>query len=453
MFFTRDRAFYKSFSALFWPLVLQNVINLSVNLADNIMLGRFGPNPVSALQGATVVNNVQFILQCLIGGVSGGVTVLGSQYWGTRRTGPIKQIASMAFWVATAFTLVIFLPCLFSPTWVLNRFVSGEPETVVEGVKYLRIVKYSYPVFSITMVLLAALNCVETVKIAFWLSVEAFVINIGLNLYLIPAYGSEGAAAATVAARLVGLVIVVVYAFRYDKKLRLRLRDFFAFNTPLFKDFVRVTTPLVVISGLWGFSTALQSAILGHMDKYAGTIAANSVAQTVYGVTKSAAQGSAAASAILMAKTVGAGDLHKVRDYTKTMQALFLIIGLVSGLLLYLLKFPVFSWYKLPEETMALANQFIYIFIIATVGMSYQMPTVTGIVRGGGDTKFGMINDIISIWLIVLPLSALAAFQFDWPPAAVVACLNSDQVFKCGAAAIRCNRYKWVKKLARDELA
>lgn len=453
MLLTRDKAFYKSFSALFWPLVLQNVINLSVNLADNVMLGSLGPYPEAALAGATVVNNVQFILQMLIGGVTGGITVLGSQYWGTRRVAPIKKIASMAFWVSVAFTLLIFFGCTLFPTGVLNLFVSGSPDTVREGVKYLGVVKYSYPVFSVTMILLAALNCVETVKIAFWISVEAFVVNIGLNLVLIPGYGSEGAAAATAIARFVGLVIVVVYVFGLDKKLRLKLRDFLEFDLALFKDFVRVTTPLVVISGLWGFSTALQSAILGHMSKYAGTIAANGVASTVYGVTKSAAQGSAAAAAILMAKTVGAGEIHKVRDYTRTLQALFVGIGLVSGLLLYLLKFPVFSWYKLSEGTMDLANQFIYVFIVATVGMAYQMPTVTGIIRGGGDTKFGMINDIVSIWFIVLPLSALAAFKFGWPPVAVVACLNSDQVFKCGAAAIRCNRYKWVRKLTRDEVA
>jgi Na+-driven multidrug efflux pump len=353
MLLTRDKAFYRSFSALFWPLVLQNVINLSVNLADNVMLGSLGPYPEASLAGATVVNNVQFILQMLIGGVTGGITVLGSQYWGTRRVEPIRKIASMAFWVAAAFTLLIFFACTFFPTGVLNLFVSGSPDTVREGVKYLGVVKYSYPVFTVTMILLAALNCVETVKIAFWISIEAFFVNIGLNLVLIPGYGSEGAAAA----------------------------------------------------------------------------------------------------AILMAKTVGAGEIHKVRDYTRTLQVLFVGIGLVSGLLLYLLKFPVFSWYKLSDQTMDLANQFIYVFILATVGMAYQMPTVTGIIRGGGDTKFGMINDIVSIWFIVLPLSALAAFKFGWPPVAVVACLNSDQVFKCGAAAIRCNRYKWVRKLTRDEVA
>lgn len=453
MLLTRDRTFYKSFSALFWPLVLQNVINLSVNLADNVMLGSLGPNPEAALAGATVVNNVQFILQCLIGGVTGGITVLGSQYWGMRRIGPIKKIAAMAFWLSAAFTLIIFLGCTLFPAGVVRLFISNAPDTVREGLSYLGIIKYSYPIFSITMILLAALNCVETVKIAFWLSVEAFVVNVGLNFLLIPAYGSAGAAAATAIARLIGLLIAIFYVFKRDRKLKLKLRDLFTFDLPLFRDFVRVTTPLVVISGLWGFSTALQSVILGHMSKYAGTIAANSVASTIYGLTKSAAQGSAAAAAILMAKTVGAGDIHKVRDYARTMQVMFIGIGLLSGLLLYLLKFPVFSWYKLSEGTMAMANQFVYIFVVATVGMSYQMPVITGVIRGGGDTKFGMINDLISIWLIVLPLSALAAFKFGWPPVAVVACLNSDQVFKCGAAAFRLNRYKWVKRLAREDAA
>ena len=452
MIFTRDKSFYKSFSALFWPLVLQNVINLGVNLADNIMLGGMGPSPEASLAGATVVNNIQFILQCLVGGVTGGLTVLGSQYWGQRRVDPIKKIASIAFWIAAAFSLLIFLVCWIFPHGVVSIFTNDVP-TITQGVKYLSIIKYTYPVFTVAMLLLAALNCVETVKVAFWVSVEAFVVNVGLNSLLIPKYGSEGAAAATLAARVIGLVICVVYIARFDKKLCMKLRDFLTFDKQLLRDFVRVTTPLVVISGLWGISTALQTIILGHMDRFEGTIAANSAATTLYNLFKSAAQGSAAAAGIIMAKIVGAGELHKVREYAKTMQGIFVGIGVLSAILLYAAKFPIFSYYKLSPGTMDLANQFTLVLCVACIGMAYQMPTVTGIIRGGGDTKFGMINDIISIWGIVLPISALAAFKFGWPPVAVVACLNSDQVFKCGAAAVRCNRYKWVRKLTRDEPA
>ena len=96
-----------------------------------------------------------------------------------------------------------------------------------------------------------------------------------------------------------------------------------------------------------------------------------------------------------------------------------------------------------------MADSFILVLCVTCIGTAYQMPVNTGIIRGGGDANFVLINDIISIWGIVLPLSFLAAFVFNWPPVAVVLCLNFDQLFKCGAAAIKANRYHWMKKLTR----
>ena len=81
------------------------------------------------------------------------------------------------------------------------------------------------------------------------------------------------------------------------------------------------------------------------------------------------------------------------------------------------------------------------------------MPTLVGIVQGGGDSKFLLKNDFISIWLIVLPLSFLAAFKFGWSPTVVVFCLNLDQLFKCIPAYIKVNSYTWMKKLTRNESA
>ena len=130
---------------------------------------------------------------------------------------------------------------------------------------------------------------------------------------------------------------------------------------------------------------------------------------------------------------------------------MFLILGVITALLLFIARKPVLSLYTLPDTTMKMANDFVLVMCVCAMGMCYQMPTITGIVRGGGDTRFCLYNDIVSIWLIVIPVSYLAAFKFHWPPVVVVACLNADQVFKCGAAAIRCNSYKWVKKLTRDE--
>lgn len=82
--------------------------------------------------------------------------------------------------------------------------------------------------------------------------------------------------------------------------------------------------------------------------------------------------------------------------------------------------------------------------------MSYQMPTNTGIIRGGGDTMFVVKMDLISIWLIVLPLSFFMAFVVKASPAVVVCCLNADQLFKCVPAFLRCNSWKWIHRLTRE---
>jgi len=447
MIMTRDRSFYKTFLAIFWPLVLQNIINLAVNVADNIMLGGYSE---AALAGASSVNQLQFILQCLVGGVGGGLTVLGSQYWGQNRIAPIKKLCSIAFWISVGFAAIIFIACTAAPNVVINIFID-DSEVITEGLKYLDVLKYSYIIFAITSVLLSSLNCVETVRVAFWVSVMTLVINIGLNLLLIPTHGSAGAAWATLASRIAALAYVLIYIAIADKKLRLRPRDLLSFDKTLCIDFIKVSAPVVAISGMWGFSNAITAIILGHMEMSKAVVAANSAAYTLYNLFKAGAQGAANAAGIIMAKTVGAGKLEKVKEYARSLQLIFVCIGLLTALLLFLSKDFVLSMYDLSTEAMTLAHQFILVLCVCTIGMAYQMPTITGIIRGGGDTRFGMYNDIVSIWCIVLPVSALAAYVFKWPPVAVVACLNADQIFKCGAACFRCNRYRWVKKLTRDE--
>ncbi|MBQ4089717.1 MAG: MATE family efflux transporter [Clostridia bacterium] len=447
MIMTRDKSFYQSFTAIFWPLVFQNIINLAVNVADNIMLGAYSE---AALAGASSVNQLQFILQCLVGGVGGGLTVLGSQYWGQKRVQPIKKLCSIAFWIAVAFAAVIFIACTVAPNGVLNIFIDDK-EVITEGLKYLDVLKYSYIIFAITSVLLSSLNCVETVRVAFWVSVMTLVINIGLNAVLIPACGSVGAAWATLTSRVAALVYVIVYIAIADKKLRLRPRDLLSFDKALCIDFIKVSAPVVAISGMWGFSNAITAIILGHMEMSKAVVAANSAAYTLYNLFKAGAQGAANAAGIIMAKTVGAGEFSKVKEYARSLQIIFVCIGLITALLLFLTKDLVLSMYELSPEAMTFAHQFILVLTVCTLGMAYQMPTITGIIRGGGDTRFGMYNDLVSIWGIVLPVSALAAYVFKWPPVAVVACLNSDQIFKCGAACFRCNRFRWVKKLTRDE--
>ncbi len=447
MLLTRDKGFYRNFFSLCCVLVLNNVIILGVNLADNIMLGNFSE---AALSGASACNQLQFIFQQLIVGIGNCMVMMGSQHWGQKNTAAIKKLANGALICGLLIGGIMFLLASMMPRQLLMIFTDSEP-FIEEGVRYLNIIKYTYPVFALTNILLATLRAVESVRIGFLVSLFTLVTNISLNYVLIfgrlgfPAMGSEGAAIATLISRVVELLVVVAYVAFFDKKMSWKLRELGKMELPLFKVFLVTALPLIVCDGLFGVSTALQTAILGHMNDAA--ISANSVASTLFQLLKVASIGSAGAAAVIIGKTIGEGRIDKTKEYAKTMQIIFLGIGILTGLSLFLLRTPIIAAYQISDEAKELANGFLLVLSVTGIGTAYQMPTNTGIVRGGGDAKYVLRMDLISIWGIVLPLSFLASFVFRWHPVAVIACLNADQVFKAIPAVIKCNRFRWIKRL------
>ena len=445
----RSKDFYKSFFSLYIVLVLQNIIILSVNLADNIMIG--GYSEIS-LSGVAAVNQVQFVFQHFIMGCADALVVIGSQYWGQERTKEIKLISFAAFLTCSLAGAMLFLFAWFAPNKIISLFTSS-PQIINQGVEYIKIIKYTYVVFAVTNILLATLRTVETVKIAFLISLSTLMVNCSINFVLIegrfgfPELGVTGAAIGTLTARIIELIAVVLYILIADKKLGIRFKEYLRLDKDLAKDYLKTAWPIVMVSTMFGLSTALQTVILGHMSDNA--IAANSVSTSLYQTLKVIAIGGSSAASILMGKAVGAGNMKTIREYTKTFQVIFFVMACVMSSLLFVLKTPILSFYDLSPETKHLANAFILVLCITGFGTAYEMPTLTGIIRGGGDGAFILKLDIISIWMIVLPLSYLAAFKFGWSPIAVVFCLNLDQLFKCVPAFIKANSYTWIKKLTK----
>ena len=456
----KDRSFYKSFFSIWSVLVLHNIITLGVNLLDNVMVSAYSE---AAMAGVSAVNQVQFLFQQLMLGAGDAAVVLGSQYWGQKRTDPIKRFFVGALLLGAALALLFFVISAITPEGVVYLF-TDDPSIHAAGVEYLRVMKYSFPVFAMTSLLLAALRSVETVRIGFWVSVSTLVVNGGLNYLLIeghlgfPRMGVTGAAIATLAARVVELIIILVYLLLLDKKLSWRLRDFFRMDQLLVKDYLRLVLSFLATSLLFGGAVMLQTVILGHLEETGGggsTIAANSIASTLYQMLKVAIVGASSAAAVLIGKAIGSGRMDVIKSYAQTLQLMFVGIGICTSTLLFLLRVPIVNLYTvispdISPETCRMALDFILVLCVTGFGTAYQMPVATGIIRGGGDAKFVMVNDLISIWGIVIPVSLLAAFVFEFPPVVVIACLNADQVFKCGAAGIKVNRYKWMKKLTRS---
>ena len=450
-FFVRDKAFYRSFLALSGALMLEQAVVLCVNLADNVMIGSYSE---VSLSGVAAVNQIQFFIQQIAFAISNALIVLAGQYWGQKRCEPIRQLTAIGVRLELVFSLVMFALTSLFPEGCVRLFVDHDA-IVSEGVRYLDILRFSYPFFAVTTVLLGAMRSVENVQLALRVSVVSLVVNCCINYLLIggrlgaPELGVRGAAIGTLTARVLEFFIVAWYVLVHDKRLALRLRDLLSRGRELARDFGKVALPIVVQGAMWGASNCLQTAILGHMNDNA--VAAYSISSTIFLLLKVAAVGAATASSILIAKQIGSGaEQPAIRQSVHTMQAIYLGTGLVLAGILFAIRVPLLSLYRLSDTTRALAEQFLLLQCAVVFTMSYQMPASMGILRGGGDTKFPVIVDLISIWGIVLPVSYLAAFIWKAPAIVVAICLNADQFFKCIPNALRVNRYHWIHRLTRE---
>lgn len=442
--------FYKSFFKLTAMLAMQNIITFGVNLADNIMLGAYSE---SALSGSAIVNQIQFLLQMIVMGVGEGIIVLSSQYWGKKDTAQIKKISNIGMRIAVGAGFLLFLIVFIFPHGVLS-LLTNEESVIAEGVKYLSIICFSYPLFAVTNILLATLRSVETVRIGFFVSTSTLCINVCLNSLLIygnlgmPELGIAGAAIATLVSRTVETVIVFIYCRKFDRKIGLRASDFIKrMDKVFFGDYMRVGLPVILSNGIWGIAMAVQTAILGRLGESA--IAANSIATTVFQIMTVISYGSSSATAVLVGKTIGNGGLDSVKPYIKPLQLIYIAIGLVTGTALFFSRGIIIDFYSVSEQTHALAMQFMAVLSVTAIGTSYQVAVLTGIIRGSGETTFVLYNDSIFMWLIVIPSAAVCAFLLKLPPVFVFICLKSDQILKCFVALVKVNMCRWGRELTR----
>lgn len=445
-----DSGFYKAFFTMTLTLALQNLIVFGVNLADSVMMGAYSE---TALSGVGICNNIQFFLNMAASGISSGMTVIASQYWGQKETKPIHKVSAVAMWLGIIFTMLIFAFAAIAPETLIRLFTDKEA-VIDQAVLYLDVIKHTYLMFTLSTILLAILRSVETVRIGFYVSLSSFALNIFLNYTLIygkfgaPEMGIRGAAVATLVSRAIELAVTVIYVLAIDKKLNVRIRDLFITDKQMVKDYFKTGLPLMMSSVSWGIAMSIQGAIIGRLVESA--IAANSIATTLFQVATVICYASSNAACVLIGKTVGENmSMDIIKRRSKSLQLIFLAIGVASSAILLIAKNLIVGFYNASPETLEITNQFIWVLCVTVIGTAYEVPCLCGIVSGGGETSFVLKNDIIFMWLIVLPLSALSAFVFRFPVWVTFACLKADQVLKCAVAVVKVNKFNWVKTVTR----
>ena len=447
--FTKDRSFYRSLVTLAVPISLQNLVTFAVSFADNVMIGSLGDDAIS---GVYIGGQLQSVLQMFVGGIEGAILILAAQYWGKKDTQSIRKVVSIGIKFALAVGLLSSLVAVLFPQWVIRAFTT-EPGVIQEGAAYVQIVGFTYLFFSVSQVMIAAMRSVETARIGLYISCMALVINVCLNYVFIfghfgfPAMGVRGAALATLVSRILEMCVGVGYVFFVDKKLRFGLKDLLHTDRQLLRDFIRYGLPVIGGQVVWAINSLANTKILGYYS--AGVIAAASITGMLHNLVYVWMNGMSSAVGIITGKTVGAGQYEKMKEYSKTVQMIFLFVGLISGAAVFLARDGFISLYNASPEAQAYSRQFINVISVTIIGTCYQAACLFGLVKSGGDISFVFKNDTIFVFLVVIP-SSLLAMWLGAPPWVVFACLKCDQILKCFVAIGKINRYNWMKNLTRD---
>ena len=277
-----DRGFYKALMAVAIPIALQNLIGFGVNMMDTIMLGQLGQVQLSA---SSLANQPFFVFSMFSFGFAAGGSVMISQYWGKGDTDAISKIMAIGLKFVAVLSLVVTALVALFPSQIMGLF-TADKQVIAEGVRYLKIIAYSYFFYGVSNCYITSLRGVEQVKISVAIYGTSFFVNVIINYIFIfgkfgaPAMGVAGAAIGTLAARVSELAMSVVYMEFFEKRTGFRFKHLFApMDKALLGDYVKTSLPVAFNEIAWGFSTSVHAAILGRMG--AAVVAANSIVNVV----------------------------------------------------------------------------------------------------------------------------------------------------------------------------
>ena len=300
-----DKVFYRKLLQLTVPIALQNLMLASVAAADAIMLGSVAQNAMSAVSLAT---QIQFIQNMVLTSVVSTAIILGAQYWGRRDTGTISDIFCTSLRYCGVASILFFIGCIFFPRYLMLIF-TNEAELIETGIHYLKVAGWSYLLTGISQCYLAVMKISGHAAQAARVSIVTVILNIVLNavfifgLFGLPAMGVQGAALATLLARIVELVWCMRCSFKKGY-IRPDLRRLFRRNKLLAADFWKCLYPLLGASLFWGVGFTSYSAFMGHLGTDA--TAANSVAAVVRDLICCLCNGLGSGGGILVGNELGA---------------------------------------------------------------------------------------------------------------------------------------------------
>jgi putative MATE family efflux protein len=443
-----DRVFYSKLFTIAMPIIIQNFIMSSLNLVDVMMIGQVGDVAVASVG---LANQIYFLLRLLLFGICSGSSVFAAQFWGIREIPKIKKVLGLSLLLSIGAGSIFTVLAIFFPAWILGLYTE-DLQVIQQGAVYLRIVGISYIATAISFAYSSVLRSVEEVNLPMLMSVIALVLNIILNYGLIlgklgmPQLGIQGAAIGTTVARSVEFILLLVLTYRRGTPAAAKLHEMWGYSREFLRSFFKTTGPVIFNELLWSLGCTMYYVIYAHMNT--ASLAAANIASTVQSMGFVFLIGIASGCAILVGNQIGASYEDTAYIYAKKSMQVNVIFGIILGFILHFAAPYILKLYLVSDETAYLATRMIqmqgYSFWIKSIGMIL----IVGIMRSGGDTQYSMLLDVGCIWLVGLPLGALAAFVFHLPAYWVTLIFVSEDVVKSAVGLNRFVSRKWINNLA-----
>ncbi|EJT6532043.1 MATE family efflux transporter [Clostridium perfringens] len=450
MIITRDKRFYRLLFSIALPIAVQNLITFMVSMVDTLMVGALGEIQLSAV---SIANNLFFVLTILMFGLAGGSNIMISQYWGKGNVKTIHKILAIMYRVCLLITGIFIFIALFLPKYFMGIFTTDK--AVIDfGASYLRIVCIGYLFYSITNCTIMMLRSVKTVSISIIVYTASLVVNSILNWIFIfgnlgaPELGIRGASIATVCARITEFSIVLVFMFIYERKIGLKIEHLLKLDKEILKDYVGLCTPVLCNELLWAIGASMISVIVGRMGTE--VVAANSINGVAHQFVTVFIFGMSNATAVIIGNTIGEGKKEKAKEYAYSIGIFSVVMGCISGLMILLIKPFVVNFYNVSYSTKLIAMEIMTVTSGIIVFQSLASNFMMGVLRGGGDAKFVLINDLIFMWLVAIPGGFFVAFVLELPVALVFLVIKCDEILKSLTSVYRVISGKWVNDVTKD---
>ena len=440
----RKRSLRKEIVRLALPIALQQFMTALVGACDAIMLGKLSQDAMSAVSLAT---QVTFVFNLFMFAFMAGENMFVAQYYGKGDYTGISQVFSLVTKICGCIAVVFLAGTLFFPEQLM-RILTNEETLIVLGSEYLRVIGISYVFSGIAQIFLAIMKNCGAVNMSTLINGVMVILNIALNAVFIfglsgfPKMGIKGAALATVLATVVQFLWSVGYVLCRIRAVKFSLRSC---EKKLFGRFWQKAVPLLINNLAWGIGFSMYSVIMGHMGTDA--VAANGIANISKNLVVCFCLGLGNAGSIIVGNRLGADRLQEAKEVGETLTKTAIIAGIVSGLVLIALSPFITKMVDLTPTARGYLQKMLLISSYYIAGKSVNCMTIGGIFAAGGDSKFGMLCDSVTLWCIIVPLGCICAFILKLPVMVVYFVLNLDEIIKLPVVYKHYKKYKWIKNL------